>query len=90
MARVSKVLSLSLPPEMSKQTEEIAREESRTKSELVREALRHYIARRRWEKIRAWGEMATKRSDGTVSEEQAAEMVREARKERSGRRQGGS
>lgn len=44
--RISKVLSVSLPPEMHSWAEEIARSENRTMSELVREALRAYKALR--------------------------------------------
>jgi Arc/MetJ-type ribon-helix-helix transcriptional regulator len=40
--RTTKVLSVSLPPEMLSWAEEVARSEHRTMSELVREALRAY------------------------------------------------
>lgn len=40
--RTSKVLSVSLPPEMHSWAEEVARAENRTMSELIREALRAY------------------------------------------------
>ena len=40
--RTSKVLSVSLPPEMYSWAEEVARAENRTMSELIREALRAY------------------------------------------------
>ena len=40
--RTSKVLSVSLPPEMHSWAEEVARLENRTMSELIREALRAY------------------------------------------------
>jgi Arc/MetJ-type ribon-helix-helix transcriptional regulator len=43
--RTTKVLSVSLPPEMLLWVEEVARAEQRTMSELVREALRAYKAR---------------------------------------------
>ena len=42
--RTTKVLSVSLPPEMFSWAEEVARSEHRTMSELVREALRAYKA----------------------------------------------
>ena len=45
--RTTKVLSVSLPPEMFDRAEELARNENRTMSELVREALRTYEATRR-------------------------------------------
>jgi metal-responsive CopG/Arc/MetJ family transcriptional regulator len=40
--RTSKVLSVSLPAEMLRRVEQMARAEDRTISELVREALRAY------------------------------------------------
>jgi Arc/MetJ-type ribon-helix-helix transcriptional regulator len=43
--RTSKTLSISLPPLQLKQAERLARKESRTMSELVREALRQYQQR---------------------------------------------
>jgi len=38
-----KLLTISVPPALLKKAEEIAREENRTKSELLREALRLYV-----------------------------------------------
>lgn len=56
LARTTKILTLSLPPEMLKKVERIAKEENRTRSELFREALRQYIAsKERWREIRKWG-----------------------------------
>src|ERR1700722_6554928 len=40
--RTSKTLSVSMPPAQFKQVERLAKKESRTLSELVREALRQY------------------------------------------------
>lgn len=44
MARTTVTFSISLPPEMAAELEEIQRKEHRTRSELIREALRRYIA----------------------------------------------
>jgi Arc/MetJ-type ribon-helix-helix transcriptional regulator len=44
--RVTQVWAISLPPAMSRLAEQVARHEQRTKSELVREALRLYLAQR--------------------------------------------
>jgi predicted transcriptional regulator len=38
-----KLITISLPPPLVKKAEELAREENRTKSELLREALRFYV-----------------------------------------------
>ena len=40
--RNTKVYSITMPPEMAKKAERLARKENRTMSELVREALRRY------------------------------------------------
>ena len=40
--RTTKVYSITMPPEMAKQAERLAKKENRTMSELMREALRHY------------------------------------------------
>lgn len=41
-----KLITISLPPPLLKQAEAVAREENRTKSELLREALRFYVETR--------------------------------------------
>jgi metal-responsive CopG/Arc/MetJ family transcriptional regulator len=38
-----KLMTISLPPPLLKKAEEVAQEENRTKSELLREALRFYV-----------------------------------------------
>ena len=44
--RTRKLLTISLPPPLLKQAEQVAEEENRTKSELLREALRFYVETR--------------------------------------------
>jgi CopG family transcriptional regulator/antitoxin EndoAI len=46
MQRHTDQWTVSLPPPLSKQAMKVAKEESRTKSELVREALRDYLAKK--------------------------------------------
>ena len=41
--RQSKVVTISIPPRLLRETEKLAKREQRTKSELVREALRLYL-----------------------------------------------
>lgn len=43
MPRVTAILSISLPPEMAREVEACCRSEHRTRSELIREALRAYL-----------------------------------------------
>jgi CopG family transcriptional regulator / antitoxin EndoAI len=49
--RTTKLLTISILPDFLKEVERIAKEENRTKSELIREALRRYIEDREWEKL---------------------------------------
>jgi metal-responsive CopG/Arc/MetJ family transcriptional regulator len=44
--RTTQIMSISLPPAMLRQFEEVRKKESRTRSELVREALRAYFEQR--------------------------------------------
>ncbi|MBI4454716.1 MAG: ribbon-helix-helix protein, CopG family [Acidobacteria bacterium] len=57
--RTTKILSITLPPAMLKEAQQLAKRENRTMSELVREALRRYQREQRWEKIRAIGAAGT-------------------------------
>jgi CopG family transcriptional regulator/antitoxin EndoAI len=52
MPRKSFVLSISLPPELSTELDEVASQERRSRSELVREAVRQYILMSRWKALR--------------------------------------
>ena len=51
MLRITKLISFSIMPDFLREVEKVAREENRTKSELIREALRRYIEDREWEKL---------------------------------------
>ena len=48
MTRKTKTITFSLLPEMAEQVQEVMREEGRTMSELIREALRNYMEEREW------------------------------------------
>ncbi len=60
MSRTTKTITISLPPEMLAQVEEAMAEEGRTKSELLREALRRYFAAREWRKLQVYASMKAK------------------------------
>jgi CopG family transcriptional regulator / antitoxin EndoAI len=53
--RSTRILSITLPPAMLKRAQSIAKRESRTMSELIREALRHYDRRAWWDEVNAYG-----------------------------------
>jgi len=79
LARSSKVLTVSLPQDMFKQAEKIAKDENRTRSELFREALRQYIAsRERWQEMRRWGRKSAEEL-GIKSEADVERLIDEFR-----------
>ncbi|MEK7308332.1 MAG: ribbon-helix-helix protein, CopG family [Nitrospirota bacterium] len=77
--RTTKVMTLSLPPEMVKEVDKLTKEEKRTKSELFREALRKYISDKRWKQIRQWG-MKTSRELSISTEEDVNELIHRHRR----------
>jgi predicted transcriptional regulator len=80
--RTTKVLSITLPPALFEQAQALAKEENRTMSELMREALRRYQTERYFEKARS--RMAPIAEEmGIHSEEDVVELVRQVRRERS-------
>lgn len=52
--RTTKPITVSLPADLLRETQRVAREEARTRSELIRDALRQYLASRRWQRLRQW------------------------------------
>jgi CopG family transcriptional regulator/antitoxin EndoAI len=53
MPRKSSILSISLPAELTSDLDAMASQERRSRSELVREAVRQYILLSRWKVIRS-------------------------------------
>ncbi len=48
MPRATDTITFSLPPETAQRVREVVREEQRTVSELLREAIRLYMEEREW------------------------------------------
>ena len=80
--RTTKVVSITLPPAMFEEAHALAKQENRTMSELVREALRRYERERFFEKARALMKPAADRL-GIHNEEDVVELVRQVRREMS-------
>ena len=78
MARVTKTVTFSLPPEMVDKIEELMKEEGRTRSELLREALRRYAEEQEWKKIYRYGEM--KAREKGITEDQIEDIIDARRK----------
>jgi CopG family transcriptional regulator/antitoxin EndoAI len=80
MARISKTITISLPPEMASQVEKVMKEEGRTKSELLREALRKYMEDREWKSIFRYGERKAKELG--IKPEDVEDLIDEYRAEK--------
>lgn len=81
--RSTKVLSVSVPPELARDFEAIADEEGRNRSELFREMLSVYRSYRelgRFETLQRYG-AARARAVGVTSEEDVARLIAEVRGE---------
>ena len=77
LMRNTRTLSVTLPPDMLKRAQSIAKRESRTISELIREALRHYERRWWWEEVNAYGRARAKRQG--IREEDVDRLVHDVR-----------
>lgn len=77
MSRATKTWTISLPPKMVKEAEKIARDENRTKSELIREALRFYLDEKEWQYLYRYG--AKKAIEKGFAESDIEKLVDEIR-----------
>lgn len=77
--RTTTGLSISLPPEMLKRAKKLAGKENRTMSELIREALREYEQKRRWDEINAFGR--ARAAELGITEDDVPRLVNEVRAE---------
>lgn len=78
--RTAKVISISLPPEMEEEVQELARDEHRTVSELFREAMRQYATQRFSRSARKSGRAYMKRTGMKPSD--LNRMIKEDRRRR--------
>lgn len=73
MGRTTRTITLSLPQEMVDKIEELMREEHRTRSELLREALRRYVEEYEWRK--QFRRMELKAKETGISREQVDSFI---------------
>ena len=78
MGRTTKTISLSVPPEMAEKIKELMKKEGRTRSELIREALRRYVEEQEWKEIYRYGEM--KAREKGITEDQVEDIIDARRK----------
>jgi CopG family transcriptional regulator/antitoxin EndoAI len=76
----NKTVNISFKKDLLKKIDDIAKEESRSRSELVREAARIYIERKeRWKKIFSYGGILNR--EKALSEEDVKKEIEAYRKE---------
>jgi metal-responsive CopG/Arc/MetJ family transcriptional regulator len=77
--RTSKLITISLLPELLEEAERLAKEEKRTRSEFFREAIRKYIEDKKWERLYRYGRM--KAQEQGLAEADVERLVDEYRSE---------
>ncbi len=77
--RISKLVTISLLPELLEEAEKLAKAEKRTRSEFFREAIRRYIEEKKWERIYRYGRM--KAQEQGLAEADVERLVDEYRAE---------
>jgi len=77
--RTSKLVTISLLPELLEEAEKLAKAEKRTRSEFFREAIRRYIEEKKWERIYRYGRM--KGQEQGLAEADVERLVDEYRSE---------
>ena len=75
--RGTKLVSISILPALLKQADNVAKDEHRTRSELFREAIRSYIDRKQWQKLRQY--VSRKAREQGLTEEDVDRLVYEQR-----------
>jgi CopG family transcriptional regulator/antitoxin EndoAI len=83
--RTSRVYTISLPPELALKAEALAKRDSRTMSELFREAFRSYYAQQARRTLEDIGEYAASRNPG-YTDADVPRLIKEVRHDRPDRR----
>ncbi len=77
--RTTRTWTVSLPPQLEREAERTAREEHRSKSDILREALRFYLEERRWRKLQR--QTATRaQALGIRTEDDVDQLIHDIRK----------
>ena len=88
--RKSKVYTISLPPELAQMAEALAKRDSRTMSELFREAFRTYSAQQARRTLDELGEYAEGRNPKGYTEADVPRLIQQVRTAKLPRRRTGS
>jgi predicted DNA-binding protein len=78
-SRISKTYTISLPPELASKAEFLARRDSRTMSELFREAFRIYYTQQARQTLEEINQYAVTRNPKAYTESDIPQLIREVR-----------
>ena len=82
MGRSTRVVNMSVDESLYEGVDRLAREKGTSRSQVLREALKQYVAAEtRWGEILRWGEESAARS-GVMSEADIERIIHEHREER--------
>ena len=79
MPRTTRTITFSLPPELADRVDEIMKQQRRSRSEFLREAVLRYLQECEWRELLQYGE-ARARAKG-IAPEDVADLVEEYRAE---------
>ena len=79
MARTTKTITFSLPPEMADRVDKVMKQQGRSRSEFLRDAVLRYIEECEWRQLLQYGEERAR--DEGIGPEDVAELVEEYRAE---------
>ena len=79
MPRTTKTITFSLPPDMADRVNEVMKQQGRSRSEFLREALLRYIEECEWRQLTQYGER--KARERGIGPEDVASLVEEYRAE---------
>ena len=79
MPRTTKTITFSLPPDMADRVNEVMKQQGRSRSEFLREALLRYIEECEWRQLTQYGER--KARERGIGPEDVASLVDEYRAE---------
>ena len=77
--RNTKIVNMSLEPELYAEVDQLARQRNSSRSEILRSALRQYVAsEKRWQQIRQWGKESARKS-GVADEKDVERLIHQYR-----------
>ena len=79
MARTTKTITFSLPPEMADRVDKVVKQQGGSRSEFLRDAVLRYIEECEWRQLLQYGEDRAR--DKGIGPEDVAELVEEYRAE---------